>query len=87
MTRGGVDYPFDEPAAAGARVIFFCAAPGLHGRRTDEDFPGIAALIAPDGAVVARLPDWRAGTLVVDLPPGSVLAAAIGREPQRPMRP
>ena len=128
MTRGGVEYPFDEPAAAGAGVIFFCAAPGLYGRRTDEaswraghawwescgladagrhaartgawvalatqagsatdeDFPGIAALVAPDGAVVARLPDWPAGTLVVDLPPGSVLAAAIGREPQRPMRP
>jgi predicted amidohydrolase len=109
--EGGVDYPFDEPAAAGAGVIFFCAAPGLYGRRTDEeswraghawwescgladarrhaartgawvalvtqagsatdeDFPGIAALVAPGGAVVARLPDWRAGTLVVDLPLG-----------------
>lgn len=107
--EGGVDYPFDEPAAAGAEVIFFCAAPGLYGRRTDEeswragfawwdscglgdarrhasrtgawvalatqagsavdeDFPGIAALIAPTGEIVARLPDWRAGTLVVDLP-------------------
>src|ERR1022692_907243 len=107
--EGGVDYPFDEPAAAGAEVIFFCAAPGLYGRpadeeswraghawwescgladarrhaaRTgawvalatqagsavDEDFPGIAALVAPDGELVARLPDWRAGTLVVDLP-------------------
>ncbi len=107
--EGGVDYPFDEPAAAGAEVIFFCAAPGLYGRRTDEegwraghawwescgladarrhaartgawvalatqagsatdeDFPGIAALVSPAGEVVARLPDWRAGTLVVDLP-------------------
>lgn len=107
--EGGVDYPFDEPAAAGAGVIFFCAAPGLHGRRTDEeswraghtwwqgcgladarrhaartgawvamatqagsthdeDFPGIAALVSPAGQVVARLPDWRAGTLTVDLP-------------------
>jgi predicted amidohydrolase len=35
--EGGVDYPFDEPAAAGAGIVFFCAAPGLHGpRRTDE---------------------------------------------------
>jgi predicted amidohydrolase len=34
--EGGVDYPFDEPAAAGAGVVFFCAAPGLYGRRTDE---------------------------------------------------
>jgi predicted amidohydrolase len=107
--EGRVDYPFDEPAAAGAEVIFFCAAPGLYGRRTDEeswrdghawwessgltdarrhaartgawvalatqagsasdeDFPGIAALVAPAGEVVARLPDWRAGTLVVNLP-------------------
>ena len=107
--EGGVDYPFDEPAAAGAEVIFFCAAPGLYGRRTDEqswraghawwqgcgladaqrhaartgawvamatqagstqdeDFPGIAALVSPGGQVVARLPDWRAGTLTVDLP-------------------
>jgi len=37
------------------------------GSTVDEDFPGIAALIDPDGAVVARLPDWRPGTLVVDL--------------------
>ena len=107
--EGGVDYPFDEPAASGAQVIFFCAAPGLYGRRTgeeswrtrhawwegqglgdarrhaartgawvalatqagstvDEDFPGLAALVAPTGEVAARLPDWREGTLIVDLP-------------------
>jgi predicted amidohydrolase len=34
---GEVDHPFDEPAADGAELIFFCAAPGLTGRRTDED--------------------------------------------------
>jgi predicted amidohydrolase len=34
----------------------------------DEDFPGIAALIAPNGEIVQRLPDWRPGTLVVDIP-------------------
>ena len=103
-----VDFPFDEAAAAGADVVFFCAAPGLHGRRTDEagwedgfrwwcsagladavrharrlglwvalagqsgatvdeDFPGLAALVAPDGEVVAQLPDWREGVLIVDL--------------------
>ena len=122
--EGGVDFPFDEPAAAGARVIFFCAAPGLYGRRTDEeswrsghawwetcglgdarrhaartgawvalttqagsaqdeDFPGLAALVDPAGQVVARLPDWREGTLVVDVPL-SVAAgprAGIGRWP------
>jgi predicted amidohydrolase len=108
--EGGVDYPFDEPAAAGAAIVLFSAAPGLYGprrvsdvdwqrgfdwwescglsdarrhaRRTgawialttqagataDEDFPGIAALIAPSGEVVARLPDWRPGLLDVDVP-------------------
>jgi predicted amidohydrolase len=104
-----VDYPFDEPVADGAEIIFFCAAPGLTGRRTDEDgwraglawwedhglsdaqrhasrtgswialvtqagstadedFPGLAALVSPSGEVVRRLPDWRAGNLVVDVP-------------------
>ncbi len=38
------------------------------GSTVDEDFPGIAALIAPSGEVVERLPDWRPGTLVVDVP-------------------
>jgi predicted amidohydrolase len=107
--EAGVDFPFDEPAAAGARAIFVCAAPGLYGRRTDdaswqaghawwescgladavrharrtgtwigiatqagstvdEDFPGLAALVAPTGEVVDRLPDWREGLLVVDIP-------------------
>ena len=36
--------------------------------RIDEDFPGIAALVDPTGEVVDRLPDWRPGTLVVDVP-------------------
>ena len=38
------------------------------GSTADEDFPGIAALVDPAGEVVARLPDWHAGTLVVSLP-------------------
>ncbi|HEY3832457.1 MAG TPA: carbon-nitrogen hydrolase family protein [Acidimicrobiia bacterium] len=38
------------------------------GTTVDEDFPGLAALIAPDGTVVDRLADWREGTLVVDIP-------------------
>jgi predicted amidohydrolase len=115
-----VDYPFDEPAAAGAEVIFLCAAPGLYGRRTDdggwraghswweshgladarrhaartgawvalttqagstadEDFPGLAALVAPGGEVVARLPDWRPGTLVARLDRRSGGARCHGR--------
>ena len=109
--EGSVDYPFDEQAAAGAEIVFFCAAPGLHGRRTDddswrqghawweseglrharrhasrtgtwvalvtqagstvdEDFPGLAALVSPNGEVVARLPDWKEGLLTVDVPVG-----------------
>lgn len=107
--EAGFDDPFDDAAAAGARVMLFPAAPGLYGRRTDEaswragfswwqgcslgdatrharrlglwvalagqagvtadeDFPGLAALVSPDGQVTARLPDWREGTLVVDIP-------------------
>jgi predicted amidohydrolase len=38
------------------------------GSTVDEDFPGLAALISPDGNVVDQLPDWRSGTLVVDIP-------------------
>jgi predicted amidohydrolase len=34
--ESAVDTPFDAAAARGARVVFFCAAPGLYGRRTDE---------------------------------------------------
>ena len=35
--EGELDYPFDEPAGDGAGLIFFCAAPGLTGRRTDQE--------------------------------------------------
>jgi predicted amidohydrolase len=38
------------------------------GATVDEDFPGLAALVDPRGEVVAQLPDWNAGTLVVDVP-------------------
>lgn len=38
------------------------------GSAIDEDFPGLAALVAPTGEVVDRLPDWRPGTLVADVP-------------------
>jgi predicted amidohydrolase len=37
------------------------------GATEDEDFPGLAALVSPDGQV-ARLPDWRPGCLVVEVP-------------------
>ena len=107
--ESGVDDAFDDAAAAGATVLFLCSAPGLHGRRVDdearaegfawwldkglgdalhharrrglwiamssqagatvdEDFPGLAALVSPSGEVVARLPDWNEGELVVEVP-------------------
>jgi predicted amidohydrolase len=107
--ESGFDSPFDAAAGAGASLVLFPAAPGLHGRRTteaswrsgllwwqgcglgdairharrlglwiamagqagsttDEDFPGLAALVGPDGAVTARSPDWRPGVLAVDIP-------------------
>jgi predicted amidohydrolase len=107
--ESGVDFPFDRAVDAGARLVCFCAAPGLYGRRTtdgaradglawwescgladasrhaarrgtwvaiatqagatvDEDFPGLAALVAPSGDVVARTPDWREATLLVEVP-------------------
>jgi predicted amidohydrolase/ADP-ribose pyrophosphatase YjhB (NUDIX family) len=106
--EAAVDFPWNEAVERGASVLFFCSAPGLHGRRTDEhgwrdghgwwlasglgdaarharrlgvpvamatqagatedeDFPGLAALVTPAGEV-ARLPDWRPGSLVVEVP-------------------
>lgn len=38
------------------------------GSTIDEDFPGIAALVAPSGEVVERMPGWDEGVLVVDVP-------------------
>jgi predicted amidohydrolase len=102
-----VEFPWTDAVAGGAEVVFFCSAPGLYGRRTDErgwraghawwlssglgdaagharrlavpvamttqagstedeDFPGLAALVSPTGEV-ARLPDWRPGSLVVEV--------------------
>jgi predicted amidohydrolase len=37
------------------------------GATVDEDFPGWAALLGPDGDVVHALPDWRPGQLLVQL--------------------
>jgi predicted amidohydrolase len=73
--EGGVDFPWTDAAAGGAAVVFFCARRlGLPvamatqaGATEDEDLPGLAALVSPAGEV-ARLPDWRPGSLVVDIP-------------------
>jgi predicted amidohydrolase len=51
-----------------ARHGFWVALATQAGSTHDEDFPGLAALVDPHGEVVARLPDWRPGTLVVDVP-------------------
>jgi predicted amidohydrolase len=37
------------------------------GSTTDEDFPGLAALVSPTGDVVDGLADWRPGTLIVEI--------------------
>ena len=37
------------------------------GATDDEDFPGWAAVLEPGGNVAAELPDWREGTLIVEL--------------------
>jgi predicted amidohydrolase len=34
--EGGVDFPWNDAVAGGAEVVFFCSAPGLYRRRTDE---------------------------------------------------
>ena len=50
------------------RLGLWIALAGQAGSTADEDFPGLAALVGPDGEVTARLPDWRPGVLVVDIP-------------------
>ncbi len=50
------------------RLGLWVALAGQAGSTVDEDFPGLAALVSPNGDVVERLPDWREGTLVVDVP-------------------
>jgi len=50
------------------RLGLWIAMAGQAGSTVDEDFPGLAALVGPDGAVAARLPDWRPGVLAVDIP-------------------
>jgi predicted amidohydrolase len=52
------------------RLGLWVALAGQAGSTADEDFPGLAALVGPDGQVTARLPDWRADTLTVEIPLG-----------------
>jgi predicted amidohydrolase len=50
------------------RLGLWIALAGQAGSTSDEDFPGLAALVGPDGSVVDRLSDWREGDLIVDVP-------------------
>jgi len=51
-----------------ARLGVWIALAGQAGSTADEDFPGLAAVVGPDGTVAGRLPDWRPGTLIADIP-------------------
>jgi 8-oxo-dGTP pyrophosphatase MutT (NUDIX family) len=51
-----------------ARTGLWIAMTTQAGSTVDEDFPGLAAVVSPSGNVVERLPDWREGNLVVDIP-------------------
>jgi len=57
-----------DAARQARRHGLWIALAGQAGSTVDEDFPGLAALVRPDGTVAARLPDWRAGLLTVDIP-------------------
>ena len=50
------------------RLGIWIALAGQAGATVDEDFPGLAALVNPQGTVTARLPDWHPATLTVDIP-------------------
>ena len=58
----------DDARRHAKRLGLWIALAGQAGSTEDEDFPGLAALVASDGSVTARLPDWREGTLIVDIP-------------------
>jgi predicted amidohydrolase len=46
------------------------AVSSQQGATDDEDFPGWACLVGSGGEVLAELPDWREGTLCVEVPAG-----------------
>jgi predicted amidohydrolase len=50
------------------RTSLWIAMTTQGGSTVDEDFPGLAAVVSPKGNVVERLPDWREGNLVVEIP-------------------
>jgi predicted amidohydrolase len=71
--RRGYDWWRGSVTADAARLLGpnrWLAVSTQAGATDDEDFPGWAALLGPGGRVLAELPDWRPGTLVVEVPPG-----------------
>ena len=58
----------DDARRHARRRGLWIALAGQAGSTVDEDFPGLAALVGPDGGVTARLPDWRPGVLLADIP-------------------
>jgi predicted amidohydrolase len=65
---GGRARPWATRRHARRRRGLGIALAGQAGATVDEDFPELAALAGPDGEVTARLPDWRPGVLLADIP-------------------
>jgi predicted amidohydrolase len=59
----------EDLALRATRLALWIGVSTQAGATIDEDFPGWAAVIGPDGSVHTELPDWREGTIVADLPP------------------
>lgn len=50
------------------RLSVWVAMSTQAGSTTDEDFPGLAALISPSGEVLEQATDWRQGRLLAEIP-------------------
>jgi predicted amidohydrolase len=62
-----VDHGLGDAVRHARRLGLWVAMATQAGSTEDEDFPGLAALVSPSGEVT-RLPDWRPGTLTVEVP-------------------
>lgn len=63
-----VDCGLGDAVRHARRLGVWVAMTTQAGSTVDEDFPGLAALVTPVGKVAARTPDWRPGTLSIDIP-------------------
>jgi predicted amidohydrolase len=57
-----------DAARHARRLGIWIAFATQSGSTIDEDSPGLAAFVGPDGEVVDRLPDWHEGVLISDVP-------------------